>query len=101
MKNIRNIECLVSKQTHSLSEVRIGASIRYPILDLIKKDFPDFTEGAYISIEQLDKYHQKYSNQYKQTGGNRSVSFLEQIIKSFIDHETLFHRLFVERVYVS
>jgi hypothetical protein len=86
---MENIICAISKKSYSLEEVRIGASVRRPIFNLIKKDFPDITEGSYISVESLNQYRQQYIEQIINSDNDETTILEKQIIKSLIDHEII------------
>lgn len=88
-----NTLCFISKKLYPSEEVNIGASIRKPIFNLIKKDFPDFTDGAYISVESLNKYRQQYIEQIVNNDNDETTALEKQIIKSLTDHEIIAHHL--------
>jgi len=50
----------ISNKEFPENEKVIGKSIRKSILDLIKKENPDFGATCYISISELNLYRQKY-----------------------------------------
>jgi uncharacterized membrane protein len=93
---MENIICAISKKSYSLEEVRIGASVRRPIFNLIKKDFPDITEGSYISVESLNQYRQQYIEQIINSDNDETTILEKQIIKSLIDHEIITNKLLDE-----
>jgi uncharacterized membrane protein len=87
------MQCYVSKQYYDTDEVRLGASIRQPIFNLIKKDFPDFTASDFISIESLNVYRQQYIEQIINNDNDETTALEKQIIKSLTDHEIIAHQL--------
>jgi len=66
-----------------------GHFLKKEIVDLIKKDFPDFNESDYISIESLNGYRKKYmATLLKQE--NAEISEMEkQVIESIAKNELL------------
>ncbi len=76
-------------------QIRRGSrvAVRGPIFSLIKKDFPDFTEGAYISVESLNQYRQQYIEQIINSDNDETTALEKQIIKSLTDHEILSNQL--------
>src|SRR6185369_1154726 len=52
--------CYISKKKHPVTDLYKGHFLKKEIVDLIKKDFPDFNESDYISIESLNEYRKKY-----------------------------------------
>jgi uncharacterized membrane protein len=87
------MQCYVSKQYYDAEEVRVGAAVRQPIFNLIKKDFPDFTTSDYISIESLNIYRQQYIEQIINNDNDETTALEKQIIKSLTDHEIIAHQL--------
>ena len=81
--------CYVSKQKLPLTELYRGRFLRTEILDLIKKDFPDFNENDYISIGSLNEYRKRYmATLLKQE--NAEISEMEkQVIESIAKNELL------------
>ena len=77
---MENIVCTVSKKSYNPEEVKIGATVRPPIFNLIKKDFPDFTEGSYISVESLNQYRQRYIEQIVNSDNDETTALEKQII---------------------
>ncbi len=93
---MENIVCTVSKKSYNPEEVKIGATVRPPIFNLIKKDFPDFTEGSYISVESLNQYRQRYIEQIVNSDNDETTALEKQIIKSLTDHEIISNQLLDE-----
>ncbi len=85
--------CHVSKEHFNPDDLRIGASIRKPIFSLIKKDFPDFTEGASVSVEALNKYRQEYIEKIINDDNDETTALEKQMIKSLTDHEIISKKL--------
>lgn len=55
--------CHVSKKQYELSDLVQGNTLRPQLLNLIKKDFPDFGPEKYISLPSLNTYRKKYLEQ--------------------------------------
>ncbi len=71
-------------------------SVRKSILDLIQKDYPDFTQDSYLATSELNHYRRKYISDVvnKQIG---EVSYLEKtVIKSISDNTTLSDKIEVD-----
>ena len=81
--------CYISKKKHPVAELYKGHFLKKEIVDLIKKDFPDFNESDYISIESLNEYRKKYmATLLKQE--NAEISEMEQqVIESIAKNELL------------
>jgi len=81
--------CYVSKKKLPLTELYRGRFLKKEILDLLKKDFPDFSENDYISIGSLNEYRKRYmATLLKQE--NVEISEMEkQVIESIAKNELL------------
>ncbi len=93
---MENIVCAISKKSCNPEEVRLGAAVHRPIFNLIKQDFPDFTEGSYISNESLNQYRQQYIEQIINSDNDETTALEKQIIKSLTDHEIISNKLLEE-----
>jgi len=81
--------CHISKKKFPVSELYKGRFLKKEILDLVKNDFPDFSDNDYISIESLNDYRKKYmASLLKQE--NAEISEMEkQVIESIAKNELL------------
>jgi uncharacterized membrane protein len=52
--------CHISKKKFPQGELYRGHFLKKEMQDLIKKDYPDFNDDSYISIESLNEYRKKY-----------------------------------------
>lgn len=83
----------LSGQEFPISERVSGKSIRQPIMELIQKDFPQFSTEEFLSLTELNDYREKYITEYlvRQTG---ELTELEQkVIDSISDRATLSDKL--------
>src|SRR5215510_2572967 len=81
--------CYISKKKLPVAELYKGHFLKKEILELVKKDFPDFNESDYISIESLNEYRKKYmATLLKQE--NAEISEMEkQVIDSIARNDLL------------
>jgi uncharacterized membrane protein len=81
--------CQISKKRFPLNELYKGGFLKKEIFDLVKKDFPDFNEDSYISIESLNEYRKKYmASLLKQE--NAELNEMErQVLNSITKNELL------------
>jgi len=81
--------CHISKKKFPLRELYIGSFLKKEIFDLIKKDFPDFNEDSYVSIDSLNEYRKKYmASLLKQE--NAELNEMEnQVLNSIAKNELL------------
>ena len=89
-----------SNQEFPMSEKVSAKTIRHSILDLIKKDNPNFTHDNYLSISELNIYREKAVSEYlvKEIG---ELSDLEKnVINSLSDNSTITGKLDGEEVQI-
>ncbi len=79
----------ISKNEYQESEKVIGKSIRKSILDLIRKEFPDFNTKSLISISELNQYRQKYIANYLINEVGELSNLEEDVLKTIQNEETL------------
>jgi len=79
--------CYVGKRKLPVTELYRGRLLKKETLDLIKKDFPDFNENEYISLQRLNEYRKKYmASLLKQK--NAALSEMEQqVVESVAKNE--------------
>jgi uncharacterized membrane protein len=83
----------VSKKEFPVSEKISARTIRHSILDLIKKDIPDFSHDSYLSVGEYNLYREKYITEVliKEVG---ELSGLEKtVIDSLTKNTTLTDKL--------
>jgi uncharacterized membrane protein len=81
--------CQITKKKFPINELYKGDSLKKEIVDLIKKEFPDFNEDSYISIESLNEYRRKYMASLL-TQENAELNEMEnQVINSIAKNELL------------
>jgi len=64
MKNNLTFISDVSKKEFPVADKVAAKIVRNPILSLIQKDFPDFKEDGFLSINELNLYREKYISNY-------------------------------------
>lgn len=67
MKPMQTFTSDLSKKEFPLADKVSGKSIRTPILELMKIDFPDFDSEKFLSIKELNLYREKYITNYLST----------------------------------
>jgi uncharacterized membrane protein len=79
----------ISKKEFPENEKVIGKIIRKSILDLIKKDYPDFDVKCYISISELNQYRQKYIAGYLVNEVGELNALEADVLQTIENQETL------------
>lgn len=72
------------------SEKVSGKYIRRPLLHLIKKDHPHFTEKKWISNQELNIYREKYISKFLTSDNNELTEVEKHVVKSIKDGDKSF-----------
>lgn len=75
----------ISKKRYPLSEKVSGASLRESIIELIRKDHPDFDQAGDISVEELDDYRERYISQHLAEEKGRLTKLEKKVLRSMQD----------------
>jgi len=81
--------CYISKQKLPVTELYRGRVLKKEILDLVRKDFPNFNENDYISIESLNEYRKKYMATLLKQENAETSEMGKQVIESIAKNELL------------
>jgi uncharacterized membrane protein len=57
---LKTHQCAINGKEYPPDELYKGSSLRKSLLDLIRKDHPDFSPDSYISLEEINDYRKKY-----------------------------------------
>lgn len=79
----------ISKKTIAKHEVVKGEDIRKEIVELIKKDFPNFDVKDIISTDELNKYRRLYFSQLISQDKGDLVKIDAEVLKSLEDNSIL------------
>lgn len=79
----------ISKKTIAKHEVVKGEDIRKEIVELIKKDFPNFDVNDIISTDELNKYRRLYFSQLISQDKGDLVKIDAEVLKSLEDNSIL------------
>lgn len=81
--------CHITKKKFALENLVQGSSLKPQLIDLIQKDFPDFTADKYISLESLNSYRKKYLELLLQKE-HRELGALEtEVVKAIQNNKLL------------
>ncbi|WP_242928088.1 DUF1003 domain-containing protein [Pontibacter vulgaris] len=79
----------ISKKSIPYHELVLGANIRKSIFDLIKRDYPDFTEESYLSEKELNKYRKKYLEEILTREVGELTKLEKEVMESINQNELL------------
>ena len=57
---IKLLKCAITGKEYPQDELYKGSALRKSLLELIRKDHPDFSPDSYISLDEVNKYRKKY-----------------------------------------
>ncbi len=86
--NVEKEFCYITKQELELSSLVHGFSLKPQLVALIRKDFPDFSQEKYISIDSLNIYRKKYLELLIKKEG-KELNHLEQEVVKAIHNNSL------------
>jgi uncharacterized membrane protein len=95
-KQQETVTCQICKKQKKLSEVRPAALIREPVVEMIRRKYPDWSSDGFICVSDLNHFREQYVNDIL-TKGKGEVSVLEeQVINSLKEHELLSQNINIE-----
>lgn len=83
----------ISKKQFPVSEKISAQTIRHSLLDLIVKDYPNFTHDSYLAVEELNYYREKYISDYLKNEIGELSALEKQVLTSLTDNTTLTDKL--------
>lgn len=88
-KNQENRVCQICRQTKKINELRPGDLVRPPVVEIIKKTKPDWDEGGYICMDDLNRFRADYLQKTIETEKGELTSLEEAVVKSLKEQELL------------
>jgi uncharacterized membrane protein len=95
-KTSKKALCQITKKELPLKSLMPVISIRDPILELIKKDFPDLDTSGYISIDELKKYRSFYVRSILEEEKGELTKLEQEVIDSIKSSEILSKNVNIE-----
>lgn len=89
MKNNSTFKSAISGLSFTENEKVFGKSIHDPILGLIKKEYPDFSDEDCIAVNELNVYRQKYISNYLSTEIGALSSLEKNVISSLKEDKSI------------
>ena len=86
---MKTANCHISKRVYPLSQLHRGSELRKGMFELVQKDYPDFTEESYISIDQLNEYRRKYLMSILEEEDVEVSELERQVIESITENKLL------------
>jgi uncharacterized membrane protein len=83
------VTCQICGKRMRLSEVRPAAIIREAIVDVIRKEYPDWSSEGFICVPDLNRFREEYVKDVLARGNGEVSALEEQVIASLKEHELL------------
>ena len=88
--------CQICNEQKELSEVRPAELIRQPLVDIIKKTYPDWSPSGFICNSDLNHFKAEYVRNVLEIEKGELSSLEEQVLKSLKEQELLSQNINVE-----
>lgn len=88
----------LSQKEFSVSEKISGRMLRQTILNLIRKDYPQFTEDNFLAVSEVNFYREKYIASYLVRQIGELSSLEKKVLESLADDTTLSNKVDLEEI---
>jgi uncharacterized membrane protein len=95
-KHQSTVVCQICNKQKKISEVRPAALIREPIVELIRKEHPDWSDTGFICIPDLNHYREEYVKDVLAKGKGEVSALEKEVLKSLEKHELLSSNINIE-----
>lgn len=96
IKKQETVQCQICKGHKKLNEVVPVGVIRAPLVETIRKSYPDWSSSGYICITDLNRFRAQYVQDVLETEKGELSSLEEQVMKSLKEQELLSKNINVE-----
>ena len=86
---MENYKSSISNLEFPKDEIVMGTNIRDSIFRLIKEEHPDFDRDSTIAISELNRYRQKYLENYLLKEAGELSELEKDVLKSMTNHELI------------
>ena len=86
---MENYKSSISNLEFPKDEIVLGTNIRDSIFRLIKEEHPDFDRDSTIAISELNRYRQKYLENYLLKEAGELSELEKDVLKSMTNHELI------------
>jgi len=86
---VETVRCQICGKQKKLSEVRPAAVVREPLVELIRKDYPDWSSEGYICLADLNRFREQYVSDVMVKGKGELTTLEQEVMKSLQEHEVL------------
>lgn len=79
----------ISGISYPLSERVSGKTLRPSILQMVQRDHPEFTNGNYLSLSELNQYRERHISEYLEKELGELTKLEMQVLKTLSDKTTI------------
>jgi len=90
------VQCQICKEQKKLNEVVPAGVIRAPLVETIRKAYPDWSSSGYICNADLNRFRAQYVQDVLETEKGELSTLEEQVMKSLKEQELLSKNINVE-----
>jgi uncharacterized membrane protein len=83
----------ISQKEYSTSEIVSGASVRHPVLQFIQKEYPNFGEQSFLSMNELNDFREKYITLSLQNELGELTHLEQTVLKTMSNKSTISDKL--------
>ncbi len=88
-KQQETVLCQICKKQKRTSEVVPAELVREPLVETIRKTYPDWSSSGFICISDLNQFRAKYVEDVLERDKGELSALEEQVVKSLKEHELL------------
>jgi uncharacterized membrane protein len=95
-KQEKKVLCQICKEKKKINEVIPAQLIREPIVEVIRKKYPDWESGGYICNTDLNNFREEYITNVLETEKGELSSLEKEVMKSLKEQEVLSKNINIE-----
>jgi len=95
-KQAETVRCQICGKTKKMSEVVPAEIVREPLVELIRKTYPDWSSDGFICLTDLDKFKAAYVRNVLETEKGELSTLEEDVMKSLREQEILSENINIE-----
>lgn len=81
--------CQICKEEKRLNEVLPGELVRTPVVELIRKKYPEWSSKGFICLADLNHFRTEYVQDVLEAEQGEMSALEEEVVRSLKEHELL------------
>jgi len=95
-KQQETVLCQICKKQKKLSEVMPAELVREPLVEIIRKTYPDWSSSGFICLSDLDQFRAEYVKGVLQTEKGELSTLEKEVMRSLSEQELLSKNINIE-----